>query len=126
MGKNLRQQRRGKGSPVYIAKNKGITVSYIPLSEQQDSVLRGEIVDLIKEGGRNAVVAMVSFDDGRTNYVVAPEGAAVGQNVEFGKNAQIAVGNVLPLASIPDGCPIFSIEGKAGDGGKFVRGAGGY
>ena len=126
MGRNLRQQRRGKGSPVYLAKHKGILASYIPIGEQQDSVLKGQVIDLIKESGRNSIIAMVQFDDGSTNYVVAPEGLSVGQAVQYGKRAEIAVGNVLPLGQIPEGCPIFNIEGRPGDGGRFVRGTGNY
>ncbi len=126
MGHNLRQQRRGKGSPVYEAMHRGIAVSFVPISEQQGGVLRGQVVDLIKDSGRNSIIALMRFEDGSTNFVVAPEGLSVGQEVRFGKNAPIAIGNVLPLGQIPEGCPIFSIEGRPGDGGKFVRGTGNY
>lgn len=127
MGKRLRQQRRGKGSPTFEAKHKGIKTSYNNLSEKQaKDKIKGQVLDLIKESGRNSILALIGFEDGSTNYVIAAEGIVVGQPVELGKKAAIVIGNVLPLASIPEGCPIFNIEASPGDGGKMVKGTGVY
>ena len=89
-------------------------------------MLQGQVIDLVKESGRNSVLALISFEDGSTNYIVAAEGLSVGQNIAFGKNASVAIGNVLPLERIPEGCPIFDIEIVPGDGGKLVKGSGVY
>ena len=127
MGKRLRQQRRGKGTSTFKAKGRGIEAKYVSLNERQrKDFLQGQVVDLLRESGRSSVLALIELEDGSTNYVIAAEGMAVGQSVMFGKNAEIAIGNVLPLASIPDGCPIFGIEKEPGDGGKLVKGTGVY
>lgn len=127
MGKNLRQQRRGKGSPTFEAKHCGITASYNNLDEKQAGEKAfAQVLDLVKESGRNAILALVKFEDGNTNYVIAAEGVAIGQQLEFGKKAGIAIGNVLPLESVPEGCPIFNLEIIPGDGGKMVKGTGVY
>jgi len=127
MGKRLRQQRRGRGTPTFEAKHKGIKAGYNALSaEQAKSKSVGQVLDLVKESGRNGILALVGFEDGSTNYVIAAEGLVVGQNVEIGSKAAIKIGNVMPLRSIPEGCPIFNVELRPGDGGKFVKGTGVY
>lgn len=127
MGKRLRQQKRGKGSPTYEAKHRGLKAGYCSLDERQASgMVLGQVAGLVKDSGRNSVLALVSFEDGSTNYVIAAEGLAVGQPVEFGKRAAVSIGNVLPLSSIPEGCPLFNLELRPGDGGKVVRGTGVY
>jgi large subunit ribosomal protein L2 len=127
MGKRLRQQRRGKGGPTFEASHKGIKSSYGNLTEEQaEACVRGQVVDLVKDSGRNTVLALVSLQDGSTNSVIAAEGLAVGKDVEFGPKATVEIGNVLPLKSIPEGCPVFNIELVPGDGGKLVKGTGVY
>ncbi len=127
MGSRLRQQRRGKGGPTFEAKHNGLKAAYNDLSKKQiEQKEKAQIVDLVKEAGRNAILALVNFEDNTTNYVIAAEGLAVGQELEFGKKAAISVGNVLPLSSIPEGCPIFNLEMVPGDGGKVVKGTGVY
>jgi large subunit ribosomal protein L2 len=49
-----------------------------------------------------------------------------GNSIKFTSESIIKTGNILPLISIPQGAPIFNIEGEPGDGGKFVRSAGAY
>ena len=58
--------------------------------------------------------------------LIAPEGLAVGQNIERGVDAEVRTGNIVPLKYIPEGVPIFNIESKPGDGGKFVRASGSF
>jgi len=127
MGKQLRQQRRGKGSSTFEAKHKGIEAAYAAIDERQrNDKARAQIVDLLKESGRSSILALLRLEDGSTGYVIAAEGVSVGQDIELGKNASVDVGNVLPLASVPEGCPVFNIEALPGDGGKMVKGSGVY
>jgi len=56
--------------------------------------------------------------------MIAPEGAYVGQEIECGADAALTNGNTLMLQHIPEGTPIYNVEGKPGDGGKFVRSSG--
>ena len=127
MGKRLKHQRRGKGSSVFKAKNKGIDSVYISYGEKQkEDVLQGQVIDLIKENGRNSIIAEIMFENNDVEQVVVAEGIEVGQSVWYGKKASIEIGNALPLNAIPEGCPIFNIEKSPGDGGRFVRSSGSY
>jgi len=125
MGKRLISQRRGKGSHTFKAKLKGIKSVYIS-ADGTEELLKGEVTKLVKENGRNAIMAQISFRSGQTQDVVAAEGLVLGQKVEQGKGAKVAVGNVAPLQSLPEGCPIFNIEKIYGDGGTLVKSSGNY
>jgi large subunit ribosomal protein L2 len=63
-------------------------------------------------------------DDMKKIPLIAPEGIAIGDILQFGAKAEVSFGNILPLASIPDGTPVYNIELIPGDGGKMVRSAG--
>lgn len=73
---------------------------------------------------RTARLALLSYADGEKRYILAPEGIKVGQTVVAGKDAEIVVGNTLPLAKIPVGTPIHNIELRPGKGGQIIRSAG--
>ncbi len=123
MGKRLISQRSGKGSHTFKAKHKGINATYII---QTEDLIKGEVADLIKENGRNAIVAEIVFVDGKKEYLPAAEGIYVGQKIQQGKGAEIVTGNVSYLDNLPEGCPIFNLEKIAGDGGTLVKSSGGY
>ena len=73
---------------------------------------------------RSANIALLHYDDGVKSYILAPKGLEVGQKIQSGVNADIKVGNALPLANIPVGTVIHNIEMKPGKGGQLVRSAG--
>lgn len=73
---------------------------------------------------RSANIALVQYADGVKTYIIAPKGIQVGQNIESGVNADIKVGNALPLSHIPVGTFIHNIETKPGKGGQLIRSAG--
>jgi len=128
VGKRQVLQRRGRGGSVFLAPswNKVGKVRYhVTLPEERSSSMEFTVKDIIHEQGRGAPVAVVK-DNGATTLMVAPEGIYVGQKLMFGSSAFIDVGNVLPLEKIPEGTMICNIEGMPGDGGRFVRSAGGY
>ena len=74
---------------------------------------------------RSARIALLTYADGEKRYIIAPQGLTVGQKVMAGPEADIQVGNALPLRNIPPGTPIHNIELKKGKGGQLVRAAGG-
>lgn len=74
---------------------------------------------------RSARIALLHFVDGEKRYIIAPAGLRVGQEIMSGPEADIQVGNSLPLRNIPPGTPIHNIELKKGKGGQMVRAAGG-
>ena len=73
---------------------------------------------------RTANIALISYADGEKAYILAPIGLKVGQTVMNGSNAEISVGNCLPLADIPVGTEVHNIEMYPGKGGQLVRSAG--
>ena len=73
---------------------------------------------------RSARIALLHYADGEKRYILAPDGLAVGTTITSGPEADILVGNSLPLSKIPLGTTIHNIELKEGKGGQMVRSAG--
>lgn len=73
---------------------------------------------------RSANIALINYVDGEKRYILAPKNLQVGMEVMSGPEADIKVGNALPLANIPVGTVIHNIELKPGKGGQLVRSAG--
>jgi large subunit ribosomal protein L2 len=73
---------------------------------------------------RSARIALLTYADGEKRYVIAPLGLIVGSALMSGPEAEIRVGNALPLANIPVGTVIHNIELQQGRGGQLVRSAG--
>src|SRR5437660_4115174 len=74
---------------------------------------------------RSSRIALLAYADGEKRYIIQPEGLKVGQKVLSGPEADIIVGNALPLRNIPPGTQIHNLELKPGKGGQMVRSAGG-
>ncbi len=73
---------------------------------------------------RSARIALLTYADGEKRYIIAPLGLMVGGVLMSGPEAEIRVGNALPLANIPVGTVIHNIELQQGRGGQLVRSAG--
>lgn len=73
---------------------------------------------------RNARIALISYLDGEKRYILAPLDLKVGDMVESGPEADIKIGNCLPLKNIPLGTTVHNIEMKIGKGGQLARSAG--
>lgn len=121
MGKNLRQQRRGRGSPVYtVPSHRHIgKVSYHNISE---SIRDGKIVDIVHGPGRYAPVALVDFN-GTRGMIIAGEGMYVGQKISVGIPEN---GSILKLKDVPEGSKIYNIELIPKDGGRLCRSSGAF
>ena len=74
---------------------------------------------------RSARIALVNYADGEKRYILQPVGLKVGQKIVSGADADILVGNALPLRNIPAGTTVHNIELKPGKGAQMVRTAGG-
>ena len=74
---------------------------------------------------RSARIALLAYADGEKRYILQPDGLKVGQKVVSGPEADILVGNALPLKNIPPGTTIHNVELKPGKGAQMVRSAGG-
>jgi large subunit ribosomal protein L2 len=75
---------------------------------------------------RSARIALLNFVDGDKRYIIAPDGLKVGDTVKTGSDADIRVGNTLPLGRVPLGTNIHNVELFPGKGGQIARGAGSY
>jgi large subunit ribosomal protein L2 len=74
---------------------------------------------------RSARIALLNYADGEKRYILQPIGLKVGQKVVSGPDADILVGNALPLKNIPAGTTVHNVELKPGKGAQMVRSAGG-
>lgn len=84
----------------------------------------GKVAAIEYDPNRSAHIALVHYADGEKRYILAPVGLKVGAEVMSGENAEIKVGNALPLRLIPAGSVIHNIELYPGRGGQLVRSAG--
>ena len=119
MAKRLRTQRRGTGGNQYRSpSHRHVDDVRLPAKSKAEGV----IVDLIQAPGRTCPLAVIDYE-GDKDYQLAAEGMNVGQKVSVGATEPVT-GNIMQLASIPEGTSIHNIEGMPGDGGKFVKVAG--
>ena len=128
MGKNIRVQRRGRGSSTFKATtHKRVAPSrYVPLrTTKEDEPKRAVIEALLHEPGRGSPLIKARAERG-IFHLVAPEGVYVGQELQFGEKASIAAGNFLPLSEIPSGTYVCNLELSPGDGGKIAKASGTY
>jgi large subunit ribosomal protein L2 len=125
MGKRVLVQRKGRGTTQWRSpSHKKIAPARHPKWAPGKTYV-GTIIDLLHEPGRGAPLAAVRYEgEAKIHYIVAPEGAQVGQMIECGENARLENGNTLMLEYIPEGTPVYNIEGSPGDGGKFVKASG--
>ena len=84
----------------------------------------GSVATIEYDPNRTANIALINYADGEKRYIVAPKGLTVGMTVEAGENADIKVGNALPIMNIPVGTMIHNIELRPGKGGELARSAG--
>ena len=83
-----------------------------------------KVASIEYDPNRSAYIALLNYVDGEKRYILAPLGLAVGDTVVSGANAEIKVGNCLPLENIPVGSIVHNIEFQPGRGGKIARSAG--
>lgn len=128
MGKKIRVQRRGAGSPTFRAStHKRIAPSRYNLPNRiENGIAKGKVQKLLHESGRGSPLALTRFEDGRDMYTVASEGIALGQEIQVGDTAEPAIGNILPLGQIVPGSLVCNLELLPGDGGKLVKASGTY
>ena len=84
----------------------------------------GRVATIEYDPNRSANIALINYVDGEKRYILAPKNLEVGLEIMSGPEADIKVGNALPLANIPVGTVIHNIELKPGKGGQLVRSAG--
>ncbi len=83
-----------------------------------------KVIGVEYDPNRTAYIALVEYENGTRTYIIAPAGLTDGDIIESGANADIKIGNTLPIANIPVGTLINNIELYPGKGGQLVRSAG--
>lgn len=91
----------------------------------KDGVL-GTVITIEYDPYRTSNLALISYLDGSKGYIIAPEKLSIGDRISAGVDADIKVGNALPLEKIPVGTVIHNVELVAGKGGQMARAAGAY
>ena len=86
--------------------------------------IEGRVASIEYDPNRSANIALINYVDGEKRYIIAPKGLKVGMKVVSGNNADIKIGNSLPLMNIPVGTTIHNIEMRPGKGGQIARSAG--
>ncbi len=84
----------------------------------------GRVATIEYDPNRSANIALIVYADGEKRYIIAPNKLKVGDVIYSGPEADIKVGNALPIANIPVGTMIHNIELKPGKGGQLARSAG--
>jgi len=134
MGRVIRAQRKGRPGGVFKSHSKhrkGAAKYRVLDFGERHGYVKGVVREIIHDPGRGAPLARVVFRHPyryrkiEQNFVAA-EGLFTGQFIYCGKKAQIKVGNVLPLKSMPEGTIVCNSEERDGDRGKLARASGGY
>jgi len=133
MGRVIRGQRKGRGGifKSVTKHRKGAAKLRVLDYAERHGYVKGLVKDIIHDPGRGAPLAQVAFRDQlryRLNkeLMVAVEGIHQGQFIYCGKNAQLAVGNVLPIGKMPEGTICSMLEDKYQDRGTLARASGTY
>lgn len=129
MGKRLKQQRRGSGSPSYRSPGSRykMDLEYRSYDDiEKAGAMSGTVMSFLDDPGRDALLMKIKYENNESGYLLAPEGIALGDEIDVGSQGRLVLGSVLPLYRVPDGAYIFNIERNAGDGGKLVKAPGSF
>src|SRR5438552_1728466 len=93
--------------------------------KRDKTAIPGRVASVEYDPNRSAFISLLNYADGEKRYILYPLGLKVGDKVVSGPEADIVVGNALPLKNVPLGTVIHNIEMRPGKGGQLVRSAGG-
>lgn len=122
-GKSGGRNNQGKMTVRHIGG--GTTKKYRVIDFKRNKIgITGRVATIEYDPNRNANIALINYKDGEKRYIIAPNGLKVGMIIENGPEADIKVGNALPLENIPVGTLVHNIELKPGKGAEMCRAAG--
>ncbi|MDO5714065.1 MAG: 50S ribosomal protein L2 [Tissierellia bacterium] len=122
---NKHSGRNGQGRITSRHRGGGAKKKYriIDFKRNKDGI-EGRVAAIEYDPNRTAFIALINYADGEKRYILAPNGLKVGDVIESGVDADIKLGNALPLRFIPVGTTIHNVELIPGRGGQMVRSAG--
>ncbi|MEP7146527.1 MAG: 50S ribosomal protein L2 [bacterium] len=91
---------------------------------KRNNVMSAEVIAVEYDPNRTARIALIKYENGEKNYIIAPDGIKVGEKIESSNEAELKSGNTLAILAIPVGTFIHNIEMKPGKGGQLARSAG--
>ncbi|NLK37316.1 MAG: 50S ribosomal protein L2 [Epulopiscium sp.] len=117
--------RNNQGKITVRHKGGGTKIKYrmIDFKRNKDGI-PAKVAGIEYDPNRTANIALIVYADGTKSYILAPVGLQVGDSIMNGPEAEVRVGNALPMRMIPVGASIHNIEMKPGKGGQLVRSAG--
>ena len=95
----------------------------VDFKRNKDGIL-ANVIGIEYDPNRTANIALIAYADGLKSYILAPEGLKVGMKIMNGPEAEVRVGNCLPLENVPVGTQVHNVELYPGKGGQLVRSAG--
>ena len=124
-GKNSTGGRNNLGRITSRSRGAGHKRKYreIDFHRKKDDI-KARIERIEYDPNRSAYVALIKYEDGQMNYILAPDKIKVGDEIVSGRNKNIKIGNCMQLSDIPAGTDIHNIELSPNGGGKLVRSAG--
>jgi large subunit ribosomal protein L2 len=118
--------RRNQGDLTIWHRGGGHKRMYRRIDFKRDKPGVTAVVESIEyDPNRSSRIALLKYMDGERRYIIQPDGLKVGMTVSSGPEADILVGNALPLRNIPPGTTVHNVELRPGKGGQMVRSAGG-
>ena len=123
--KSSQAGRNNQGKITVRHRGGGVKKKYriIDFKRRKDGVA-ATVLGIEYDPNRSANIALICYEDGEKAYILAPQGLTDGMKVMNGPEAEVRVGNCLPLSEIPVGTQIHNIELYPGKGGQLVRSAG--
>jgi len=124
-GRHSTGGRNNRGRITSRSKGSGHKHKYreIDFFRRKDDI-KAKVERIEYDPNRSAHVALIKYQDGVMNYILAPKNIKIGDEVISGRNKKIEIGNCLQLSDIPIGTDIHNIELQPNTGGKLVRSAG--
>jgi len=124
-GKNHSGGRNVRGKMTVRSRGGGVKQSWRDIDFKRDKAgIPCKVETIEYDPNRSARIALVVYADGARRYLLAPIGVKVDDKLMSGPEAEIKVGNALPLSKIPTGTQVHNIELQPGKGGQMCRGAG--
>ena len=125
VSKSSQAGRNNQGKITVRHRGGGVKKKYriLDFKRRKDGVA-ATVLGIEYDPNRSANIALICYEDGEKAYILAPQGLTDGMKVMNGPEAEVRVGNCLPLSEIPVGTQIHNIELYPGKGGQLVRSAG--
>jgi len=92
--------------------------------KRNKTAMDAKVVAIEYDPNRSARIALLQYADGERRYIIAPDGVKTGEVLRSGPDAEIKVGNAMPLSNIPAGTFVHNIEMRPGKGAQLARSAG--